>query len=211
MAEDGTHSADVHEGTLEAWIETGTEGAVWVLVEDGPGGFYERMRPLEAGDRLTAWLADGRAVFDGLVRPDRRAGWQEYPLNPGHGQPAALGVWAHWTQRGWDPDLWASLFVLHDPRLRARLVKRPAGRLRALPTSPRGVPTVASTEYAAWVADRLVTLEREAAERDARWRAEHPEEYAAAMRQVERLRAGETTLADALRALDAEQPGFGPA
>jgi hypothetical protein len=191
----------VHEGVLEAWIETGTEGAVWTLAEDGPGDSYARMRPIETGDHLTVWLPDGRTVFEGVAAPDRRAGWQEYPLNPGHGQAAALGLWIHWTQRGWDPDAWAGLFLLHDPPLRARLVKRAAAQRRAWPTAPADGPRVSPSEYAAWVADRLAVLEREAAEREARWREAHPEEYAAVMRQLERVRTGEATLDEALLAL----------
>src|ERR671935_140012 len=52
---------------------------------------------------------------------------------------------------------------------------------------------------------RVRQLEREAAEREARWREEHPEEHAAVMRQLERVRAGETTLDEALLALGTEE------
>ncbi|HEV8633464.1 MAG TPA: hypothetical protein VG370_04375 [Chloroflexota bacterium] len=62
-----TTTARVHEGVLEPWIETGTEGAIWTLAEDGPGDPYARMRLIEAGDYLTVRLPDGRAVFDGVV------------------------------------------------------------------------------------------------------------------------------------------------
>jgi hypothetical protein len=193
------NAARIHDGVLQAWIEMGMEGAVWVLLEDGPGGFYERLRTLEAGDHLTVWLPDGRILFDGAVRTDRRAGWEEYPLNPGHGQPAALGYWAHWTQRDWEPDLWASLFLLHDPPLRARLAKQPAGRLRARAGPVTDGRRIDPAEYAAWVAARVAALQREADERQARWRKEHPEQHAAVLRQMERVRAGEITLDEAFR------------
>jgi len=98
-----------YRGVLSPWFETGTEGIVWTLYEDGKKG-YDAMRIIENGDRLKVWRESGEIVFDGEIVEDHKAGWEEYPGRPGFGQPSALGYWIHWTQRGWEPDNWAALF-----------------------------------------------------------------------------------------------------
>lgn len=97
-------------GNLEAFFETGCEGFIWKLIEDGKSG-YEALVSLDAGDRLKIYGKNETVVFDGIIKEDFKTGWTEYPKNPGHGQPAALGYWIHWTQRGWKPDEWARLFL----------------------------------------------------------------------------------------------------
>ncbi len=102
----------IWRGVLYGWSETGTEGMVWVLLEDGYSG-YDAMRFVEEDDRLKIYGENGEVLFDGKIVEDRKAGWEEYPKNSGHGQPCALGFWIHWTQKGWEPDKWAALF-LHE-------------------------------------------------------------------------------------------------
>ncbi len=95
-----------------------------MLYKDGKEG-YEALEDIEAGDVLTIYNEDGSVLFEGKIVPDYKIGWQEYPLNPGHGQPCALGCWVHWTQKGWKPDDWAALFLRGDePPLRAKLVRK---------------------------------------------------------------------------------------
>jgi len=113
-----------YTGILSGFFETGTEGTVWVLEKDDKKG-YEALEEIRAGDYLSVFDTDGSVIFKGKIIPDRKIGWTEYPLNPGHGQPAALGRWIHWTQQGWKPDDWASLFIRekNQPYLRAELVR----------------------------------------------------------------------------------------
>ena len=101
----------VYHGELEAYFETGTEGVMWSLVEDGKTG-YDALVIIEPGDRLTVYGEDGRTpLFDGIVRPDHEIGYRPHFEGAGHGQPCALGLWIHWTQKGWQPDDWARLFA----------------------------------------------------------------------------------------------------
>ena len=114
-----------YRGVVDWFAETGTEGAIWVLEEDGKTG-YEALVLIEEGDRLKIFAEDGSVLFVGVIKPDYKIGWTEYPKNPGYGQPSALGYWIHWTQTGWKPDDWAKLFIRDNSNyLRAELYKNP--------------------------------------------------------------------------------------
>lgn len=113
-------------GVLDWWAETGTEGVVWVLSEDGKTGYDSMVFP-EAGDYLKVFDADGSILFAGVIVPDFEAGKTPLPFNPEYSKPSALGFWIHWTQRGWQPDDWAKLFlrdVFEQPQLRAELTRK---------------------------------------------------------------------------------------
>lgn len=103
-------SQQVHEGLLDAWCETGTEGLVWVLNENGFEG-YAAMRFVEEGDYLTVFRPDGEIAFEGRISCDREIGKPRPEDNCDRAQPSALGFWIHWTQEGWDPDEWAEMFL----------------------------------------------------------------------------------------------------
>lgn len=112
------------EGVLYDYFETGAEGVMWSLMDDENLG-REGLHFIEAGDHLTICDPLGHEKWSGTIRCDRRAGWRPYPANPEHGQPAALGCWIHWTQRGFTPDQWARFFVQPDvDRFRGILVKK---------------------------------------------------------------------------------------
>lgn len=116
-------------GVLEPYFETGCEGTVWAVMEDGKQG-YEGLHIIKEGDHLVIFGENNEILFDGNIVCDHQIGWEEYPLNPGHGQPSALGYWIHWTQQGWQSDDWAKLFFheyvegTNGKPLRAELTKK---------------------------------------------------------------------------------------
>ncbi len=118
-----------YSGVLDYYFETGTEGVMWSLMEDGKQG-YDALVLLQPGDRLTIYNADGSVLFNDVIKIDDETGYMPYPGNPQYGQQAALGYWIHWIQEGWQPDNWAALFFRgeHFPdrpdRLRAELVRQ---------------------------------------------------------------------------------------
>ncbi len=113
-------------GRLEPFFETGTEGMCWLLVEDGKFS-YDALVSIDNCDHLKIYNSDDAVAFDGIIDQDHKAGWTEFPQNPGHGQPSALGYWIHWTQKGWNPDDWAALFFNYN----IKTEKRSDGYLRA--------------------------------------------------------------------------------
>lgn len=123
----GDRKEKVLKGVVDHWYETGSEGVCWVFLNGGKRTWDDGMKFLEAGDRLKVFGEDGKiVVFDGKIVPNYRIGWRKYPMNPKYGQPAALGYWIHWTQKGWKPDDWASLFIRPKGKkeLRAELIKK---------------------------------------------------------------------------------------
>lgn len=113
-----------YSGTLDCFFETGTEGFLWMLKQGHEEKFHDLVF-LKFGDHLTVYNEGNSVIFKGIIIPDLEAGWKEYPGNPGHGQPSALGLWIHWTQIGWQPDDWARLFIRDKkPPLRAKLVRK---------------------------------------------------------------------------------------
>lgn len=100
----------VVSGTLFAWFETGLEGLVWAVQKNEVPG-YQGIHVLKAGDYLTVKDHAGDVLFDGYIEPDNTIGKRMRYHDTGYEQPVALGCWIHWTQKGWQPDAWASLFV----------------------------------------------------------------------------------------------------
>lgn len=112
-----------YEGLLSYHFETGSEGIMWILeTEDKSLELFGDIF-IRKDDHLKVFNEKNEVVFDGKILLDTKTGWKEYPLNPGHGQQCALGLWVHWIQQGWQPDDWARLFVKKkgEPQLRAEL------------------------------------------------------------------------------------------
>ncbi|MDO3382412.1 hypothetical protein [Gilvimarinus algae] len=95
-------------GLLIEYFETGTEGVMWALMQDGKSG-YEGLVLLEAGDHIEVFEIEGPKVYDGIVVPDTSIGAMQRPGSTLR-QPVALGRWAHWIQSGFDADVWAGYF-----------------------------------------------------------------------------------------------------
>lgn len=104
------------KGKLHPYFETGTEGTIWSLYEDGKQG-YDGLNCLEKGDKLTIYNADGsREIIKNLViQPNFETG--KLKKNQ---QPQALGLWIHWTQDKWHQDAWAILFLSELPAILER-------------------------------------------------------------------------------------------
>lgn len=97
------------EGKLFGWFETGLEGVVWALEQEGVAG-YDGLFILEEGDHLTISAPSGKVLFDGYIVMDPEIGKKQRPFSP-IAQPQAGGLWIHWTQKGFLPDEWAELFI----------------------------------------------------------------------------------------------------
>ncbi len=112
------------EGVLYDFSETGTEGLLWSLV-DADSSSYESLHVIAPGDHLTISDQLGNRIWAGTIRADKKSGRRRYPRNPKLGQPAALGYWIQWTQKGFKPDDWALFFVRPEyDRCRGVLVKK---------------------------------------------------------------------------------------
>lgn len=130
-------------GILDGYFETGTEGVVWSIYEDGGHG-YSGLHTIRDGERLKVWdPITGRSVFDEVIRLDTKVGFKQYPSNPKYGQQAALGYWVHGIQTGWDPDEWAKLFFRADGEtvFRAELTLVPPREKRVKMEKVRPQPT----------------------------------------------------------------------
>lgn len=77
-------------GVLIDWFETGLEGVVWALKEDGVEG-YEGIHVIEAGDELTVFSRGRVVLWQGIIRCDRMIGRIKRPTNPAISQQTALG------------------------------------------------------------------------------------------------------------------------
>ena len=122
-----------YSGKLGWWFETGTEGVVWIFEIDGREELgYDSFKTIKEGDHLIVYEADDSIIFDGRIVCDDKVGWKEYSLNPGHGQPCVFNsLWIHWTQKGWQPDDWALLFMRHDLKVKEDDLRWGAPQLRA--------------------------------------------------------------------------------
>lgn len=115
------------KGKLEPFFETGTEGIIWSVTEDGKEG-YDSLHSLDEGDLLTVLVPDGSGavVWEGNINYEWKRNFRNYPGNPDHGQQEIGGMWVHGIQENVEPDDWGMWFYKQYP---CELVKAGIGRL----------------------------------------------------------------------------------
>ena len=110
------------KGTLQAFSETGTEGIIWSIYEDGREG-YDGLNGLHGGDHLTIFHPGnpGIVIWEGNIDLEYERNYHPYPMNPQYGQQAIQGMWVRGIQRDVDPDTWGNWFFKEYP---AELIKK---------------------------------------------------------------------------------------
>ncbi len=124
-------------GYLTEYFETGTEGLIWMLEEEGDRSRgLDALHRIEQGDRLTIMTRNGRrTLWSGVIECDTQTGGMPRPGNPEFVQPQALGYWIHWTQRGISPDRWARFFCREDVGRYRGVLEKGLGKGVRLPDS----------------------------------------------------------------------------
>lgn len=107
---------NVIKGKLDPFFETGTEGVVWSVYEDGQQG-YDGLNCLYQGDYLIIYdLEDpSKIVWKGNIDFEYERNYRPYPLNPQYGQQEVLGFWVHGLQKKVDPETWGTWFFKAYP------------------------------------------------------------------------------------------------
>lgn len=120
-------------GKLDAFFETGTEGVVWSVVEDGKKG-YDALNGLQDGDYLRIFDEHNNVVFDGEVRLEWKRNYRPHPMNPQYGQQEVHGFWVRGLQDNVEPEDWSHWFhgqyrcefeILDRERIKLRLYPAP--------------------------------------------------------------------------------------
>jgi hypothetical protein len=129
-----------HKGILFGFFETGCEGTMPALQEDGFTG-YDGLRVIEPNDHLTIYSKDEDEIFSGVVKvvtsyemtdneepivseKDFFAGWMRYPGNPKHGQLCLNSFWVHWLPTNVNLKLWYDVFFFNSSQYKGKLKKR---------------------------------------------------------------------------------------
>lgn len=117
-------------GKLDPFFETGTEGVIWSVYEDGKMG-YEGLNCLEYGDYLRVYdkSKTTKIIWEGSIFFDWDINWRPYPMNPKHGQQEVLGYWVHGIQKDLEPKVWGKWFF---DMLPAQLIKSELGRFNPI-------------------------------------------------------------------------------
>jgi hypothetical protein len=114
-------------GKLDPFSETGTEGVIWSLHENGKEG-YDGLHCLGEGDHLTVYdpVDNTKVVWQGNIDLEYERNYRPFPMNPEYGQQEVGGMWVHGIQRTVTPEDWGTWFYKQYP---AELVKCEIGRL----------------------------------------------------------------------------------
>jgi hypothetical protein len=111
------------KGKLEPFFETGTEGIIWSVYEDGREG-YDGLNCLADGDYLTVFdPADPtKVIWEGTIDFEWERNYRQYPMNPQYGQQEVGGFWVHGLQSDVTPAEWGHWFFKAYP---AEMIKGP--------------------------------------------------------------------------------------
>lgn len=100
-------------GKGHAWFETGTEGVMWSVYENGKQG-YDGLNVIKTGDKLTIYDKGERGretvLWEGVVELEFERRYRSYPMNPANGQQEVFGMWVHGFEKTLDPEVWAKYF-----------------------------------------------------------------------------------------------------
>lgn len=121
----------VIKGKLDAYFETGTEGVIWSLLEQGKEG-YHGLNCLEDGDYLTILDHDNNVIWEGNIDFEYERNYIPFPSNPSYGQQCVRGLWVHGIQKDVDPETWADWFLEGRSAL---LIKAGFGKLHRCKSS----------------------------------------------------------------------------
>jgi len=104
------------KGVLDRFFETGTEGIVWSVYEDGMTG-YDGLNCLSTGDHLTIFDPDNRdnIVWYGNIDLEYETNTRPIPTNPQYSKQAVAGMWVNGLQRGVGADEWNTWFAKAYP------------------------------------------------------------------------------------------------
>lgn len=117
---------EIIKGKLDPFFETGTEGVIWSLYEDGKEG-YDGLRPLYNGDYLMVFHPeDDSLVWEGNINFEYERNFRNYPTNPEYGQQEVFGFWIHGLQENVSPEDWGTWFFKSYP---ANLIRGDIGYL----------------------------------------------------------------------------------
>lgn len=134
-------------GQLNPFFETGTEGVVWSVVDDGLPGF-DGLFPLSNGDRLIVYGAEGEVVWEGTISLEYTSRQQPFPHDPSKSQQQVAGLWVNGLQRDVDPDTWAQWFI--DRRPAAVRLKSPGHVRESSRALQQAITLMESDPLAAW-------------------------------------------------------------
>ena len=121
------------KGILEPFFETGTEGVIWSVYEDGKSG-YDALHCLGCGDHLAIYdLVDpSKLLWYGNIDYEYERNKQPFPFNPQYSQQTVLGAWVHGLQKDVDPEEWGNWFFRQYP---CELIEANLGRFYQVKSS----------------------------------------------------------------------------
>ena len=105
----------VIEGKLMPYYETGMEGTLWSVHEDGKDG-YDGLNPLENGMLLTVFndAARTQVLWQGTIDFEKDRAQQEALLRA-QKYPPRLGPWGYGLPKNIHPYDWVNMFSQEKP------------------------------------------------------------------------------------------------